>query len=202
MHTRNQLLALSLAFAFSGAAFAQAAPANTGSPMTEANVRALLSAQGYTGINDVEFKEGMWTADAKSADGNHVEVKVDNSGKIIPDQHVATIGKDQIIIMAQQAGYKNVHDVEFEGGVWKVEANMADGTDVELKMDPNDGHILGSSADKVQNHGASDDAAEDNAEHAARDDSAEDNAERAARDDDAEDSAEHAARDDKPEEHH
>src|SRR6476646_8857229 len=100
MHTRNQLLALSLAFAFSGAAFAQAAPANTGSPMTDANVRALLSAQGYTGINDVEFK-------------------VDNSGKIIPDQHGATIGKDQIISLAQQAGYKNVHDVEFEGGVWK-----------------------------------------------------------------------------------
>jgi hypothetical protein len=190
MHTRNPLLALSLAFAFSGAAFAQAAPANTGSPMTEANVRALLSAQGYTGINDVEFKEGMWTADAKSADGNHVEVKVDNSGKIIPDQHVATIGKDQIIVMAQQAGYKNVHDVDFEGGVWKVEANMADGTDVELKMDPNDGHILGSSADKVQNHGAT------------TDDTAEDNAERAARDDTAEDNAERAARDDAPEEHH
>jgi hypothetical protein len=126
----------------------------------------------------------MWTADAKSADGNHVEVKVDNSGKIIPDQHVATITKDQIIVLAQQAGYRNVHDVDFEGGVWKVEADRADGTDVELKMDPNDGHILGSEADKVQSH----------------DDAAEDNAERAARDDDAEDAAEH--KDDEPEEHH
>jgi hypothetical protein len=170
MRTRHQLLALSLALAFSGAAFAQAAPANTGSPLTEADVRALLSNEGYTRINDVHFKEGVWTADARSADGNHVEVKVDNTGKIIPDQHVATISKDQIIVMAQQAGYRNVHDVDFEGGVWKVEANMADGTDVELKMDPNDGHIIGSKSDKVQNH---DDTAEDNAERAGDDDATE-----------------------------
>ena len=100
MHTRNRLLALALALAFSGAAFAQAAPANTGSSLTEADVRALMTQQGYTEINDVKFKEGVWTADGKSADGNHVEVKVDNTGKIIPDNGVATISKDQIIISA------------------------------------------------------------------------------------------------------
>ena len=151
MHIRNQLLALSIALAFSGASFAQAVAPNTGSALTEADVRALLVNQGYTEINDVEFKEGVWTADGKSADGNHVEVKVDNTGKIVPDTGVATITKDQIIVMAQEAGYKNIHDVDFEGGVWKVEAETADGTDVELKMDPNDGHILGSEADNVDN---------------------------------------------------
>jgi uncharacterized membrane protein YkoI len=151
MHLRNKLLALSLALAFGGTAFAQAAPPNTGSPLTEADVRALLANEGYTEVNDVEFKEGVWTADGKSADGNHVEVKVDAAGKIVPDQHVAKISKDQIIIKAQEAGYKNVHDVDFEGGVWKVEAETADGTDVELKMDPDDGHIMGSEQDKVEN---------------------------------------------------
>ena len=150
MQTRNQLLAFALALAFSGGAFAQAAPANTGSPLTEADVRALLANAGYTEVNDVEFKEGVWTADGKSADGNHIEVKVGNDGKVIPDTGVAKITKDQIIILAQKAGYKNVHDVDFEGGVWKVEAEMADGTDVELKMDPNDGRILGSEQDKVE----------------------------------------------------
>jgi hypothetical protein len=74
MHLRNKLLALSLALAFGGTAFAQAAPPNTGSPLTEADVRALLANEGYTEVNDVEFKEGVWTADGKSADGNHVEV--------------------------------------------------------------------------------------------------------------------------------
>ena len=151
MQTRNQLLALALSLAFAGGAFAQAAPANTGSPLTETDVRALLANEGFTEVNDVEFKEGVWTADGKSADGNHIEVKVDASGKIIPDKNVAKISKDQIIIKAQEAGYKNVHDVDFEGGVWKVEAEMADGTDVELKMDPDDGHIIGSEQDAVEN---------------------------------------------------
>lgn len=119
------------------------------SPMTEADVRAAMTAQGYTGINDVEFKEGVWTADAKSADGKHVEVKVDAAGKIIPDEHVATISKDQIIIKVQDAGYTNVHDVEMEGGVWKAEANDSSGADVEIKLDPDDGHILGSKKDEI-----------------------------------------------------
>jgi hypothetical protein len=151
MQTRNKLLAFAFSLAFAGGALAQAAPANTGTPLTEADVRALLANEGYTEVNDVEFKEGVWTADGKSADGNHIEVKVDAGGKIIPDKNVAKISKDQIIIKAQDAGYKNVHDVDFEGGVWKVEAEMADGTDVELKMDPDDGHILGSEQDKVEN---------------------------------------------------
>ena len=161
MHIRNQILTLAVALAMAGTAGAQAVRPNTGSALTEADVRALMANQGYTEINDVEFKEGVWTADGKSADGNHVEVKVDNTGKVVADDNVATISKDQIIVKAQEAGYKNVHDVQFEGGVWKVEADMADGTDVELKMDPNDGHIMGSEADKVQN---TDDTAEDAAE--------------------------------------
>ena len=151
MHIRNQILAMAIALAMAGTAGAQAVAANTGSALTEADVRALMVNAGYTEINDVEFKEGVWTADGKSADGNHVEVKVDNTGKIVPDANVATISKDEIIIKAQEAGYKNVHDVDFEGGVWKVEAETAEGVDVELKMDPNDGHIMGSEADKVEN---------------------------------------------------
>ena len=151
MRIKNQILALAVTLAFAGSAWSQAVAPNTGSALTEADVRALLANQGYTEVNDVEFKEGVWTADGKSADGNHVEVKVDNTGKIVPDANVATISKDEIIIKAQEAGYKNVHDVDFEGGVWKVEAESPDGTDVELKMDPNDGHIMGSEADKVEN---------------------------------------------------
>ena len=147
-------LALAAALFGGNAASAQATtpPETTkaASPMTEADVRAAMVAQGYTGINDVKFKEGVWTADAKSADGKHVEVKVDSStGKIIPDEHVATISKDQIIIKVQDAGYTNVHDVEMEGGVWKAEANDSSGADVELKLDPDDGHIIGSEKDAI-----------------------------------------------------
>jgi hypothetical protein len=154
MQIRNQLLALSIALTLAGAAGAQTPPptSQAGSPMTEADVRALLANQGYSEVNDVEFKEGVWTADGKSADGNHVEVKVDATGKIIPDAHVATITKDQIIIKMQEAGYTKVHDVDFEGGVWKAEGVDSNGKDVEVKLDPDDGHILGSENDKIDNN--------------------------------------------------
>lgn len=118
--------------------------------MTEADVRALMIREGFTDINDVEFKEGTWTADGKSADGQHVEVRIDAAtGKIIPDEKIATIGKDQIIAQLQATGYTNVHDVELEGGVWKAEANNSSGADVEIKLDPDDGHILGSEKDAI-----------------------------------------------------
>ncbi len=163
--TRHNKLLLPLAIAaslFAAGASAQTAMApvtppvtppettQAASTMTEADVRAAMIAKGYTDINDVKFKEGMWTADAKSADGNHVEVKVDSAtGKIIPDEKVATISKDQIIVKVQDAGYTNVHGVEMEGGVWKAEANDSAGADVEIKLDPNDGHILGSERDEI-----------------------------------------------------
>jgi uncharacterized membrane protein YkoI len=162
MRFSKQLLAVSIALAFAGVTQAQSAPAapptpapttQAASPLTETDVRQLLTTAGYTEVNDVKFKEGVWTADGKSADGNHVEVKVDASGKIIPDAKVANITKDQIIVKMQDAGYTKVHDVDFEGGVWKAEAVDSNGKDVEVKLDPNDGHILGSEQDKINNAG-------------------------------------------------
>jgi hypothetical protein len=156
MKIRHTALAVALATAFvAGAAGAQqpvTPPVTTeaASPMTETDVRAAMGAEGYTEINDVKFTEGVWTADAKSADGNHVEVKLDaTTGKIIPDEHVAKISKDEVIVKVQAAGYTNVHDVDFEGGVWKVEANDSAGNDVELKVDPDNGRILGSEKDVI-----------------------------------------------------
>jgi opacity protein-like surface antigen len=156
MKIRHTALAVALATAFvAGAAVAQqpvTPPVTTeaASPMTETDVRAAMGAEGYTEINDVKFTEGVWTADAKSADGNHVEVKLDAAtGKIIPDEHVAKISKDEVIVKVQAAGYTNVHDVDFEGGVWKVEANDSAGNDVELKVDPDNGRILGSEKDAI-----------------------------------------------------
>ena len=162
MRFSKQLLSISIALAFAGVAQAQSAPATpptpppttqAASPLVEADIRKLLTDAGYTEINDVKFAEGVWTADAKSADGNHVELKIDSDGKIIPDQPVANITKDQIIVKMQDAGYTKVHDVEFEGGVWKAEATDSKGKDVEVKLDPTDGHILGSEEDKVDNAG-------------------------------------------------
>jgi len=157
---KTKILSAALAIGIAGSiplAMAQTAPVVTppestvaATGMTETDVRALLASKGFTEINDVAFKEGTWTADAKSADGNRVELKIDAAThNIYSDEEIATIGKDQIIIKVQAAGYTNVHDVEMEGGVWKAEANDSDGNDVELKLDPNDGRIIGTEKDVV-----------------------------------------------------
>lgn len=149
-----RIIPLAIALAFTAPVFAgqQTPPATTqtDSGMTEADVRALLASNGYSEINDVKFKEGSWTADAKSADGNHVEVKIDAATrKIYPDDEVANVDKERVIANVMAAGFTNVHDVEMEDGVWKAEADDSGGNDVEVMVDPKDGHIIGSKKDVV-----------------------------------------------------
>jgi hypothetical protein len=170
MNMKSATLTLAIAISFTGLAVAQdrtnaaaILPASTvvgtsaqasttatvaSSQMTELDVRNSLKAQGYTHIHDVEFKDGTWTADAKSADGNRVELRIDaTTGKVIPDEAVATIDKDAIIAKLLAANYTDVHDVEFDDGVWNAEARNTSGAEVEVKLDPNDGHILGTEGD-------------------------------------------------------
>ena len=64
---RGLVLALSLA---AGAAVAQDA-------MTSVQVRAALTEGGYTDISDVEFKNGIWKADVRDANGSKIDVRLD-----------------------------------------------------------------------------------------------------------------------------
>ncbi len=143
MHSINKTktwLAVAL-LAAGGAAFAQDA-------LTEAEVRAKLEAQGYTKINDVEFDDGMWEADARSADGNRVQVRIDAStGEVYANEQVANLGKADVEARLAAAGYDKVHDVEFDDGVWKAEAEDAAGKDVELRLDPATGKVIGKARD-------------------------------------------------------
>ena len=84
MNKRAAWLALALAFT-GGSVFAQDA-------LTEAQVRTTLEAGGYTKVNDVKFEDGVWKADARSANGNRVDVRIDaQSGAIYPDEQVANL---------------------------------------------------------------------------------------------------------------
>ena len=175
MNVKSTTLALAIAISFAGLATAQektdakaavlastaiestaqvsTATAAASSTMTELDVRNSLKAQGYTHIHDVEFKGGTWTADAKSADGNRVEVRVDaTTGKAIPDEPVATIDKDAIVAKLLAASYTDVHGVEFDDGVWKAEARNSSGNEVDLKLDPNDGHVIGADEEAAEEH--------------------------------------------------
>src|SRR5687767_357761 len=119
MKLKTLTLTLSLALA---APLAMACPEHDGKTWNDGRVRTHLMANGYTNINDIEFEEGVWTADATTADGSLVEVTIDSAtGKIIPDENTATIGRAALIANLTAAGYTDLHDIDFENGVWKVE---------------------------------------------------------------------------------
>lgn len=135
-----RLLLLPAALVASGTALAQAPKADA---LTEPQVRALLTEKGYTRIDDLDFEDGAWETDATSADGNRVDVRVDPASKrIYAEALVSTLSEDDVKAKLSTAGYSKVHDVDFDDGVWKAEAERADGNDVEIHLDPKDGHVL------------------------------------------------------------
>lgn len=134
----------SLAFALLAAsAAAPAFAADNATTLAEPQVRELLTQQGYTRIDDLEFEDGMWETDATSADGNRIDVRVDPaSGKIFAEDVVATFSAEDIKARVTAAGYSKVHDVDYDDGVWKAEAEREDGKNVEVRVDAKDGRIL------------------------------------------------------------
>src|SRR5690606_38321423 len=144
-----------LAMALAVPAFAQdARPASAPAPtadqqqaaakaLTAGEVRELLTRAGYTKVDDLELDKGMWEADATSANGKRVDVRVGADGRIFADDQVSSLNADDVKARLTAAGYSKIHDVEFDGGIWKAEGERADGQKVEFRVDPKDGRILG-----------------------------------------------------------
>lgn len=111
--------------------------------MTEPQVRALLTEKGYTRMDDLDFEDGMWETDATSADGNRVDVRVNPAnGDIKAEALVSNFSENDIKARLAAAGYSKVHDVDFDDGMWKAEAERADGNDVEIHLDATTGAIV------------------------------------------------------------
>lgn len=116
--------------------------------LTEHEVRKQLAEQGYTKVNDVKFVDGVWKADARSAEGNRVDVRIDaKSGRVFPDEQVANLSEADVRARLSAAGYTNVHDVEYENGIWNAEGDDPGGRDVALKIDPASGKVIGKEKD-------------------------------------------------------
>jgi ABC-type transport system substrate-binding protein len=122
---------------------ALAQSSGAGKPLTEPQVRELLGKAGYTRIDDLDFEDGMWETDATSADRKRVDVRVDPaSGQIYAEALVSQLSENDIKAKLTAAGYSKVHDVDFDDGLWKAEAERADGKNVEVHLAANDGSII------------------------------------------------------------
>ena len=113
--------------------------------VTEPQVQAKLTEQGYTKVHDLKFKDGMWHADAKSANGKHVDVRIDaKTGQVYPDKQVSKLSERDVRASLETQGYTKVHDVDFDDGVWKAKARNPSGNKVELRVDASTGKVIGS----------------------------------------------------------
>lgn len=139
MRKFKPLLLMTSVLLVSGPVLAQ----DAATTMTEPQVRALLAEQGFTRIDDIDFEDGAFETDATSADGNRVDVRIDpTTRKVTTDTMVSTLSEDDIKATLAAAGYTDVHDVDFDDGVWKAEADNAMGNDVEIHLDPTDGRVV------------------------------------------------------------
>lgn len=135
-------LSAALALGVAGAAMAQS---QANGALTEAQVRTHLQDQGYSHIDDLKFKHGMWHAQARSGNGKHVDLRIDAaSGKAYPeDEKVSHLSRDDVRAALASAGYLHVHDVEYEDGMWQAKAENNAGKDVKLTIDPDTGKVVG-----------------------------------------------------------
>lgn len=136
---KRYLLALALV-----ACFAPLAAQSSERSLTEHEVRVRLAEHGYTHVNDLDFAGGVWRADARSADGNRVQVALDpRDGRIYPNEQIAQLSKRDVRASLSAAGYTGIHDVDYKDGMWRAKAEDPGGRDVKLKLDPQDGRIVG-----------------------------------------------------------
>lgn len=146
MRIHTTLIAPTLLAAALAATPALADPGTTSGKqtLTEPQIRELLEKQGFTRIDDLEFEDGMWETDATSADGNRVDVRVDAaSGRVFSEDMVSTLSADDIKAKLTAAGYSKVHDLDYDDGIWEADAERPDGKNVNIRVDPKDGRILG-----------------------------------------------------------
>ncbi|WP_017460792.1 PepSY domain-containing protein [Dyella ginsengisoli] len=136
------VLSAALALGLAGVAMAQSPDHGV---MTKAQIRTQLHQQGYSDVDDLEFNHGMWRAKAESGNGHHVQLRIDaRTGKAYPDdQKLARLGEDDIRAALSSAGYTDVHDVDFDDGLWTAKAENSAGKHVKLDVDPDTGKVVG-----------------------------------------------------------
>ena len=143
MNLKNPLLTLAVASALAtGGVFTATASAE---PMiASANVHTTAPMPSDNDASE-RAKEAAEDANEAAEDANEA---ADEAAEAANEEHHdivpgASLSRRQIIDMLSAAGYTDIEDVEMDDAVWTAEAkDPATGRNVDLKIDPLDGHVL------------------------------------------------------------
>ncbi len=143
-----------------GAALAQDAPAQppppaaanaAGSPagaLDEATIKSDIANAGYQQVKGLEFKDGVWQAKARGGNDKWTHIKVGpTTGKVYEADAPSKLNQDEVKAKLTAQGYQNIDHVKFDKGLWKADAKNAQGKDVDLLVDPNDGSVVAEQQD-------------------------------------------------------
>ncbi|MBN6152861.1 PepSY domain-containing protein, partial [Xanthomonas sp. AmX2] len=124
------------------------AGAAASSPLTESQVRAQLSAQGYTKLDRLQFEDGLWKTEATSADGQRRDVRVSPvGGRIYAEGEASKLSEAEVRAALTARGYSKVHDLKYDDGLWEAKAQTSTGQTIEVHADPTDGTVVSAEHD-------------------------------------------------------
>lgn len=121
---------------------------STSNALTEDQIKSDIANAGYKEVKGLQFKNGVWMAKARGGNDNWVRIRVGpTTGKVYQADAPSRLNEDEIKAKLTAAGYQNVHDVEFDDGLWSADAKSPQGEDVDLLVDPDDGSVVASEHD-------------------------------------------------------
>ena len=116
--------------------------------LSEKAIKTAIADAGYKEVKGLKFKDGVWRSKARGGNEKWVKLAVGPvNGTVYPADAPSNLNKDEITAKVSAAGYQNIKDVEFDGGLWSADAKNAKGDDVDLLVDPNNGSVIAKSRD-------------------------------------------------------
>lgn len=106
------------------------------------DVQQSLTAAGYTEVREIEFSDGLWEAEARGTNGRWQELHIDPATGQIFSAKDPALSLAEIAASLERAGYRDVRDLDREGGIWEAEATDAGGQRVDLRLAGSDGRLL------------------------------------------------------------
>ena len=135
MSSSARVTILAIAFLVAPATWAQA-------PGT-ADVIAIVKTQGYSDVDALTMgADGLWHAQAREDNGTWREVRIDpNNGRVVSGLDTS-LDEDDVRERVLARGFSEVRDVNWNDGVWEVEAITPTGQRVDLMLEPEDAEVM------------------------------------------------------------